>query len=192
MSLFLTPEILINTYINGMFPMADPEDGELYWHTPDPRAIIPLERVKMPRSLKQAIRKENFTFRIDSAFEDVIVNCSQRADTWINEEIIFAYTSLYNLGYAHSVETYKNEDLVGGLYGVSIGGAFFGESMFSSVSNASKAAFYHLVDHLKNKKFILLDSQYLNDHTASLGAIEIRKIQYLNMLNIAVNLPVSF
>jgi leucyl/phenylalanyl-tRNA--protein transferase len=142
--------------------------------------------------LKQAIRKENFTFRIDSAFEDVIVNCSQRADTWINEEIIFAYTSLYNLGYAHSVETYKNEDLVGGLYGVSIGGAFFGESMFSSVSNASKAAFYHLVDHLKNKKFILLDSQYLNDHTASLGAIEIRKIQYLNMLNIAVNLPVSF
>ena len=108
MSLYLTPEILVSAYTQGYFPMADPGDGEIYWHTPDPRAIIPLVNVKVPRSLRQVVRKENFMFKIDSDFENVIKLCSQRDDTWINDEIIFAYTALHDMGLAHSVETYKD------------------------------------------------------------------------------------
>lgn len=192
MSLYLTPEILVSAYTQGFFPMADPGDGEIYWHTPDPRAIIPLHSVNVPRSLKQVIRKENFEFKLDSDFLKVITFCSQRNDTWINDEIIYAYTALHDLGLAHSVETYKDNILVGGLYGVAIGGAFFGESMFSLVSNASKAAFYILVRHLQQNNFMLLDSQYLNEHTAMLGAIEIPYKNYMHILNTAVEMNVRF
>ena len=192
MSLYLTPEVLVSAYTQGYFPMADPSDGEIYWHTPDPRAIFPLETLKTPRSIRQAVRKEGFEFRYDKDFEQVIQLCSQREDTWIDDEIVFAYTSLYDLGLAHSVETYKNDKLVGGLYGVSIGAAFFGESMFSLISNASKAAFFELVGHLRKKGFILLDSQYLNDHTALLGAKEVEYKEYIGLLHKAIEMNVRF
>lgn len=182
----LTPQILINAYSQGYFPMAD-ESGEIYWHNPDLRAIMPLDKIKMPRSLRQYIKKYNMEFRIDSNFEQVIKKCSLRDETWINDEIIRAYINLHYLGYAHSVETFIDNKMVGGLYGVAIGKGFFGESMYSDISNASKAAFYFLVDRLRELDFILLDSQYLNPHTKLLGAIEISKEEYMNILKKVFN-----
>lgn len=183
----LTPEILINAYMQGYFPMAD-ENGEIYWHNPDPRAVMPLDKIKMPRSLKQYIKKYKMKFKIDSNFEQLIRKCANREETWINNEIISAYTNFHFMGFAHSVETFVEDEMVGGLYGVAIGKAFFGESMYSDVSNASKAAFYFLVERLKELDFILLDSQYLNPHTELLGAVEVSKKDYMEILNRAVNL----
>jgi len=183
----LTPQLLINAYSQGYFPMAD-ENGEIYWHNPDPRAIMPLDKIKMPRSLRQYIKKNKMIFRIDTNFEQLIRKCADRDETWINDEIIRAYINFHYLGYAHSVETYIEERMVGGLYGVALGKAFFGESMFSDVSNASKAAFYFLVERLKELNFVLLDSQYLNPHTKLLGAIEISKDEYMKLLNKSLNM----
>jgi len=188
----IEPQFLLNAYASGYFPMAESKESVILWHSPDPRAIIPLDKIKMPRSVRQSIKKEGFKFRIDTAFRQVIEACSQRDDTWISQEIIDSYVILHSAGYAHSVETYKGDSLVGGLYGVALGGAFFGESMFTSVSNASKAAFYHLTNHLIENGFILLDTQFINEFTESLGAVEIPKVQYLNILKIAVKLPVMF
>ncbi|TAL68482.1 MAG: leucyl/phenylalanyl-tRNA--protein transferase [Bacteroidetes bacterium] len=188
----IEPQYLLNAYASGYFPMAESKESVILWHSPDPRAIIPLDRIKMPRSVRQSIKKEGFEFRIDTTFRQVIEACSQRDDTWISQEIIDSYTILHSFGYAHSVETYKEGSLVGGLYGVVLGGAFFGESMFSIVSNSSKAAFYHLAEHLIENGFILLDTQFINEFTESLGAVEIPKVQYLNILKIAVKLPVRF
>ncbi|MBI5325225.1 MAG: leucyl/phenylalanyl-tRNA--protein transferase [Ignavibacteriae bacterium] len=188
----IEPQYLLNAYASGYFPMAESKDSIILWHSPDPRAIIPLAQIKMPRSLRQSIKKEEFEFRIDTAFRQVIEACSQRDDTWISQEIIDSYTILHSFGYAHSVETFKEGNLVGGLYGVALGGAFFGESMFSTVSNASKAAFYHLAEHIIEHGFILLDTQFINEFTESLGAVEIPKVQYLNILKVAVNLLVRF
>ncbi|ROL60275.1 leucyl/phenylalanyl-tRNA--protein transferase [Bacteroidetes/Chlorobi group bacterium ChocPot_Mid] len=187
---FLYPEILISAYSQGFFPMAD-ETGKIYWHNPDPRAIIPLRNVKVPRSLKQFFKKNDVTFRIDSNFEYVIKKCAQRRSSWISPEIEAGFIMFHDYGFAHSVETYIDGEIVGGLYGVAIGGAFFGESMFSDVSNASKAAFYYLVFRMIDRGFILLDSQYVNEFTRSLGAIEIPKINYLNILKRALTLPCS-
>jgi leucyl/phenylalanyl-tRNA--protein transferase len=188
----IEPQFLLNAYSSGYFPMAESKESVILWHSPDPRAIIPLNKIKMPRSVKQSIKKEGFEFRIDTAFRQVIEACSQRDDTWISQEIIDSYTILHSFGYAHSVETYKDGLLVGGLYGVALGGAFFGESMFNSVSNASKAAFYHLANHLIETGFILLDTQYINEFTESLGAVEIPKEHYLRILREAVKFPVRF
>lgn len=172
--------------------MAEGRFGDINWYSPDPRAIIPFERIKIPKSTRQSIKRENFTFKIDSVFEEVIFKCSERDDCWISDEIIDAYIMFHNLGFAHSIETFKDDRLVGGLYGVAIGGAFFGESMFSEISNASKSAFYYLAYHLMSRGFILLDTQFINPHTESLGAIEIPRDTYLKILNRAVNMRVSF
>ncbi len=188
----ITVEDIIYAYQVGYFPMADTFDGQIYWHSPDPRGVIPLDNIKPPRSLIQSIKKKSIEFMIDSNFEEVIRNCSNREVTWISEEIIRLYIELHHLGYAHSVETYSNGKLVGGLYGVTLGGAFFGESMFTIESNASKAAFYVLADRLIRKGYVLLDSQYINEHTQSLGAIEIPRDIYMILLEKALKLPCSF
>ena len=188
---FLCPELLISAYRQGYFPMADEVDGKIYWHSPDPRAVIPLEKIKMPKSLKQFINKNTIDFHIDSDFEYVIKKCADRKTTWINDEIIEAYIDFHYLGFAHSVEAYIDGKIAGGLYGVTMGGAFFGESMFYDVSNASKAAFYFLAIRLMERGFILLDSQYMNQYTANLGAIDIPKAAYMKILNRALMLPCS-
>ncbi|MFN3270273.1 MAG: leucyl/phenylalanyl-tRNA--protein transferase, partial [Candidatus Kapaibacteriota bacterium] len=163
-----------------------PETGEIEWFSPLRRAIFPIYSIKPSHSMKQILKKKIFEVRIDTCFENVIMGCANRPDTWINDVLINSYINLHHLGYAHSVETFKDGLLVGGLYGVAIGAAFFGESMFSLVSNASKVAFYHLIEHLKARNFILLDSQFINEHTKMLGAIEIPRYQYIKILKHAV------
>jgi leucyl/phenylalanyl-tRNA--protein transferase len=181
-SLF-TPEIVLEAYSQGFFPMADSSDGKIYWHSPEPRAIIPFEFSKMPRSLKKTIEKEEFKFSVNADFEFVIRACASRDDTWINEDIIQTYCQIHQMGFAHSFETWKDGKIVGGLYGVCISKAFFGESMFNSISGASKAAFFSLVDFMRANKFKLLDTQFINSHTEMLGAVEIPRSMYLNLLN---------
>lgn len=178
--------------MDGFFPMADHKDGEIYWHSPNPRAIFPISEIFPNRKERQSFKKFNFTYSIDTKFSEVIKNCSDRDDTWISNEIIDIYTELFDNGFAHSVEVYSSNNLVGGLYGVSINGAFFGESMFNFVPNASKAAFYFLIEHLKKQGFLLLDSQYLNDFTEQLGAIEIPKNTYMYLLQKALELDSRF
>ncbi|MCS6809288.1 MAG: leucyl/phenylalanyl-tRNA--protein transferase [Bacteroidota bacterium] len=187
----LTPDLLILAYQQGYFPMAEP-DGEMYWHSPDPRAIIPLDGVRISRSLRKTLAKNIYDIRINTAFHDVITGCADREETWISAEIIDVYTELHERGFAHSVEAWHQGALVGGLYGVAIGGAFFGESMFSRMPDSSKVAFVHLVEHLRSRRFILLDSQYLNPHIQRLGGIEIPRSEYMRRLGIAINIPCSF
>lgn len=184
----IPPQLLIDAYKNGFFPMADPDTGEIEWYSPNPRAIFPIYQIKPSHSTKKILKRAIFEVQFDTCFECVIIGCSNRPDSWINDVIINSYINLHKLGFAHSVETYKDGKLVGGLYGVAIGGAFFGESMFSLISNASKVAFYHLIEHLKKKGFVLLDSQFINEHTKLLGAIEIPMYQYLKILKHAVSL----
>lgn len=181
-STLLLPEMLLVGYRNGFFPMAEPDTGKILWHRPDPRAIIPLHDVPIPRSLRQVLRRGTFTVTLDACFEDVIRACGDRNDSWISEGIVLAYTGLHEMGQAHSIETWLDGRLVGGLYGVHLGAAFFGESMFSTVSNASKVAFAHLVAILRANGFRLLDTQYINAFTASLGAIEIPDAAYQMLL----------
>jgi leucyl/phenylalanyl-tRNA--protein transferase len=179
-------------YERGFFPMGNPETGQISWHRPDPRAIIPLDGVRISRSLRQTLRKNAYKTTINASFDTVILRCSQRTDTWITDEIITTYGQLHYMGHAHSVETWHDGELVGGLYGVSIRGAFFGESMFSSRSDASKVAFVRLVQHLQSHGFALLDTQYINEFTASLGAIEIRDASYQQHLTDALARNTSF
>jgi leucyl/phenylalanyl-tRNA--protein transferase len=187
----IDPDVLLQGYRLGVFPMAM-EEGEIGWFSPDPRAILPLKEFHVPQTLQRIARKKVFEIRIDVAFTEVMRQCAQRSETWINDEIIESYTRLHELGHAHSVETWQNEQLAGGLYGVSIGGAFFGESMFHYVRDASKIALVALVDHLRARKFILLDTQWLTPHLQKFGAIEIPRSQYLHLLSSAVNLPRQF
>lgn len=178
--------LLLAAYTTGYFPMADPEDNKIYWYSPDPRAIIPLEDFKISRSLKQVIKKNIYVIKINTRFEDVINACADRKETWISDEIIGSYINLYKLGYAHSVESWYNDELVGGLYGVAVGSAFFGESMFSRMKNASKVALNALVNILKNNGYLLLDVQYITPHLRQFGAIEIPKENYLKILGNAL------
>jgi leucyl/phenylalanyl-tRNA--protein transferase len=182
----LSPETLLLAYRTGWFPMGEPDSADIYWHSPDPRAIFPLDGVKISRSLRQTINKGHFEFRFDTAFEDVIRACADRPESWITEDIIASYCALHYNGWAHSVETWHEGVLVGGLYGVAVGGAYFGESMFSTMRDASKAAFAVLTEHLRDRNFLLLDSQYINPFTQSLGAIEISREHYLELLGRAV------
>lgn len=192
MSYIFYPDLVLSAYREGYFPMAEDRYGPVYWHSPDPRAIFPLKELKPSLKTLKQIQKCNFTYSINNRFFDVINACAEREDTWINEEIIGVYTALYERKFAHSVEVYQAGELVGGLYGVSINSAFFGESMFNTVSNAAKGAFYFLVEHLKKRDFILLDSQYLNPFTQQLGAIEIPKKKYLSILRKALDKNCSF
>ncbi len=172
----ITWEILYNNYFEGYFPMAD-ELGVITWHSPVFRAVFSITNYKPKKSLKAYLKPEVFHWSINLAFEDVIRKCalprSDQNGTWLTDELINAYIELHRQGFAHSIEVYKGNVLVGGLYGVQIGSAFFGESMFSLVPNASKVAFHHLMQLLKANNYMLMDSQYLNDHTEMLGAVEI-------------------
>lgn len=191
----LTPAQLLSAYSQGWFPMAH-EDGELYWHQPDPRAILPLTAFHVPRSLQRTLKKTPFVVRRNTAFTAVIHACAapdaDREETWINGEIIAAYEQLHRLGYAHSVETWYDGRLVGGLYGVALRGLFAGESMFSRQTDASKIALVHLVRHLRGRGFQLLDVQYQTDHLARFGAIEISNAAYQARLTRAMQLNVTF
>lgn len=191
----LTADDLVYGYINGIFPMAD-ADGTLYWYSPDPRAIIPLDTYRPSKSLRPTINQNIFEIHIDRDFTGVMRQCaaprSQEDGTWISENIIESYTELHHMGLAHSVEAYQQDQLVGGLYGVSIGGAFFGESMFHTVSNASKVAFHALIMRLRERNFRLLDSQFMNDNVRRFGAIEIPKLEYMGRLRKAIALKTRF
>ena len=182
----LSSSLILFAYQTGWFPMANDEDGDIYWHSPERRAIIPIEIEYLKSSLIKSYNKSAEEYTINHNFEYVIEQCANRQSTWISNEIKLAYTELHQQGYAHSIEVWKDGIIIGGLYGVAIGSAFFGESMFSHQSNASKHAFVHLYQHLLKQGFTLLDSQYINDHTQSLGAITISRKVYLEMLSKAV------
>jgi len=185
-------QFLLDAYCNGIFPMADGTAGEIHWFSPEQRGIIPLDGLKISRSLRQTLRKNIFEIRIDSDFEKTIRACAEREDIWISEIIVQSYLNLHRHGFAHSVECWNNNTLVGGLYGVAIGGAFFGESMFSRMNDASKTALVALVQQLNEKGFVLLDTQYVNSHLATLGCVEIPKEEYLERLRIAIQLHCNF
>lgn len=191
----LTPQLLLNAYSQGIFPMGNAK-GELWWYDPNPRAILPLDAFHVPRSLAQRIRRGGFEVRINGAFHDVITACgtptAQREGVWITQEIIEAYCLLHELGYAHSVETWIDGQLVGGLYGVALGGLFAGESMFSRATDASKIALVFLVERLRAKGFTLHDTQYLTPHLQRFGAIEIPRAEYRRQLHEAMQVWAEF
>ena len=192
----LSADLLLRAYEQGWFPMRH-EDGEHYWHDPDPRAIFQLDALRPDRTTRRLLRSGRFRCTINEAFERVIRACADPAlptheGTWISEEMILAYTGLQRAGRAASVEVWENDELVGGIYGVHLGGAFFGESMFSRVSGASRIAFHHLVAHLQARGFILFDTQYINPHTALLGAIEIPRGLFKERLATALSLRTRF
>ena len=171
--------------------MAD-DYGRIEFYRSDPRSVLEFDSLRVSKSLRRVIRQGKYEISLDRDFEGVIRACSRRPETWINEEIIRGFVGLHERGKAHSVEAYRDDELVGGLYGVALGGAFMGESMFSRMRDASKVCFVHLVERLKERKFSLLDCQIQNDHLASLGAIEIPEKEYLRRLREAVELPCSF
>ena len=190
-------ELLVSAYANGWFPMAVDGD-EIRWFSPDPRGIIPLAGFHIPRRLARVIRKGAFRIELNRAFEQVIRACAE-ADrdpldpgTWINDEIIRSYSALHQRGVAHSVEAWMGDRLVGGLYGVALGGAFFGESMFHSEPDASKVALVALVDRLRHQNYQLLDTQWVTDHLLQFGAIEIPRWRYLQLLDAALRRPCTF
>lgn len=187
-------DILLRAYSIGLFPMADSaDDPELFWVEPEMRGIIPLNDFHVSKSLAKVIRKRPFDIRSDTDFEGVMAGCAEQADdrpsTWINATIRRLYTELHEIGHAHSVEAWEGDELVGGLYGVSLGSAFFGESMFSRRTNASKICLVHLVEHLREKGFTLLDTQFTTEHLKTFGAIDVPKAEYAKMLEPAVNRP---
>jgi leucyl/phenylalanyl-tRNA--protein transferase len=190
-SVIIPPEILVKAYRKGLFPMCH-EDGALYWHDPDPRAVFPLDTLEPDRRTARIIRSARFTITCDSAFSDVIAACADREDTWIDERIKGSYVALHRAGHAHSMEAWQGQELVGGIYGVALGGAFFGESMFTRASSAGKVAFHALVAHLRVRGFVLFDSQYINDFTAKLGAVEHPRARFKQDLKAALKLPVTF
>ncbi len=190
-------EILLRAYAEGIFPMAeDADDPEIFWVRPERRGIIPLEHFHVPRSLKRTLRRNPFEIRRNQDFDAVIDGCAsvrrKEGATWINAPIRRAYARLFELGHCHTVEAWQDGQLVGGLYGVSLGRAFFGESMFSRVSDASKQCLVHLVEHLRQRGFTLLDTQFLNDHLVRFGAIEISRQEYECLLTEALRGTAEF
>ncbi len=183
----ITPEILLHGYAQGVFPMADHrDDPEIYWVDPKRRGIIPLHGFHISRSLARCMRRGNHRITINTDFAAVIDACADREDTWINAEIRSHYIALHRINSAHSLEVWQDTTLIGGLYGVTLGSAFFGESMFSARPNASKIALAYLVDRLRLANFTLLDTQFLTPHLASLGAIEIPRADYRQRLQNAL------
>lgn len=177
----IDPNTLLQAYLEGVFPMAD--EDEILWFSPENRGIIPLdERFRVNKGLRRALRKEPFEIRFDTAFTDVMWACAERDDTWIDERIVGSYAILHEHGYAHSVECWDDEGLQGGLYGVQIKNAFFGESMFSRKTDASKIAMVHLVERLRYEGVQLLDTQWMTDHLRTFGGYEVPRAEYLKML----------
>jgi leucyl/phenylalanyl-tRNA--protein transferase len=189
---FLQPNNMLRLYASGAFPMADANSGSINWYLPEVRTIIPLDKYKVPRTSRKAIEKMNFRIKIDKDFDSVVQGCADRESTWISKELITAYKRLKRRGHVHTVETYLNEELVGGLYGVTFRGAFFGESMFSKVTEASKAALVVLLKHLKQKDFVLLDVQYMTEHLKMFGAIEISFEEYTKLLHLSYTSACEF
>jgi leucyl/phenylalanyl-tRNA--protein transferase len=188
----VTPEILLRAYSAGLFPMAESaDDPDIYWVQPELRGIIPLDGLHVSRSLAKTIRKRPFDIRYDTAFRLVMQHCAESTDdrptTWINPMILKLYSELHSLGYAHSVEAWQGEELVGGLYGVSLGSAFFGESMFSRRTDASKICLVHLVERLVAKGFTLLDTQFTTEHLKTFGAIDVPRKAYEKLLEKAMH-----
>ena len=189
-----TPELLLEAYRRGIFPMADPDSGRIDWFSPDPRAIFPLDRFHVPRSVARAARSGRFEIATDTRFEAVMRECAApdvgRERTWIDERLVAAYVGLHRLGHAHSVEAFRDGQLVGGLYGVHLGAAFFGESMFSRPerggTDASKVCLVRLVELMRARGFLLLDTQFSTPHLARFGCIRIRRPVYLALLADAV------
>lgn len=190
----LTLEMLLSAYCNGIFPMAVNKRGDIRWFAPDPRAIIPIdERFHVPHGLKRTLKKKPFEVVMDQDFKGVMEACSTaHGETWISKGIIRAYCELHKLGFAHSVEARINGELVGGLYGVQIRGAFFGESMFQRATDASKVALVHLVEHLWARNFLLLDTQWTTPHLLQFGTCEIPRDDYLKLLAEALQRDVTF
>jgi leucyl/phenylalanyl-tRNA---protein transferase len=183
--------LLLEAYCSGIFPMGTAH-GEVEWFSPDARGIIPLDGFHVPHGLRRTLKKERFEVRINQAFEQVIRACSARTDTWISEEIIASYLNLHQLGYAHSVEAWCDGRLAGGLYGVGLYGAFFGESMFHHETDASKVALVALVRRLQEREYLLLDTQFITPHLQTFGAVEISRTKYLQLLRQALALDCRF
>lgn len=190
----IAPELLLSAYASGWFPMAV-APGEVRWFSPDPRAIIPLDAFHVPRRLARTLRSGAFDVRIDGDFRAVIAACAARPDAdgnWIDEEILESYCALHAAGFAHSVEAWQGGSLAGGLYGVSLGGAFFGESMFHRAPNASKVALAALVERLRARGYALLDTQWATPHLDQFGTLEIPRRRYLRLLADAIRIDASF
>jgi len=189
-----TPDMVLQAYRAGFFPMApDRESAEIRWYDPDVRGVLPIAGLHVPKRLQRTVRKRIYQITFDRDFEAVMRGCaSARSDTWINDEIIALYTALYYQGFAHSVEAWKGGKLVGGLYGIVLGGAFFGESMFSTSVDASKVALVHLVARLWKQGFELLDTQFVNEHLRQFGVYSIPRAEYLERLEKALGKEVSF
>jgi leucyl/phenylalanyl-tRNA--protein transferase len=188
----ISAELLLHAYRNGVFPMAM-DGGEIGWFSPDPRAVVPLDdRFHVPHGLRRTLKKKLFEIRIDTAFQRVLDGCAQRRETWINGEIRTSYLNLHRLGHAHSVEAWQNGELAGGLYGVAIGGAFFGESMYHEVTDASKVALFGLIERLRERGFTLLDTQWTTAHLRTFGTFEMPRSEYLAELRVAVDLSCQF
>ncbi len=181
----IPPELLLDAYSQGFFPMADSRTGRVQWYTADPRAVLPFRPLHVPRRVQRWLRSVPYRYTRDQQFEAVIRACADRADSWINEAIIRSYCGLHRAGHAHSVEVWREGELVGGLYGVSLGGAFFGESMFNRESGASKAALVHLAEHLDARGFQLLEIQMITSLTEQFGAELVTRKEYLPLLGAA-------
>jgi leucyl/phenylalanyl-tRNA---protein transferase len=193
----LSPELLLRAYAAGLFPMAESaEDPDLFWIDPDPRGVLPLDRFHLPRRLRRTLRSGHYEIRVDTAFEAVMRGCAEpteiRPKTWINDEILRLYGALHEQGFAHSVEAWREGELVGGLYGVALRGVFFGESMFSRATDASKVALVHLVARLVAGGFRLLDTQFVTDHLRRFGAVEIPRADYHRQLERALGVEAYF
>lgn len=190
----IAPDALLSAYASGWFPMAI-APGDIRWYSPDPRGIIPLDTFHVPRRLARSLRTSEFEIRLDTSFRTVIENCAAREDAdgdWIDAEIVESYCALHAQGFAHSVETWQEGVLVGGLYGVAVKGAFFGESMFHRVTDASKAALVALVERLRGRDYALLDTQWVTGHLSQFGATEIPRRRYLRLLDAALQVEASF
>lgn len=193
----ITPELLLHAYAQGYFPMAEAADAEdLFWVDPKERGILPLDQFHLPRKLAKLVRQDRFHVTVDTVFDQVMDHCAGtspgRENTWINAEILKLYSDLHHMGFAHSVECWHDDRLVGGLYGVALGAAFFGESMFHTEPNASKVALVHLVARLRFGGYILLDTQFVTDHLRQFGAIEIPRNEYRELLQDAISAEGDF
>jgi len=193
----LTPDLLLRAYAFGVFPMAEGRARrELYWIDPEQRGVLPLDTFHVPRSLRRTVKRGRFDVRVNTAFEEVMCLCAEptatRPDSWINDEILRLYTGLFDRGHAHSIECWQDDQLVGGLYGVSLGAAFFGESMVSRATDASKVALVHLVARLRLGGYTLLDTQFVTDHLGQFGTVEIPRGVYRDQLAIAIETEAEF
>lgn len=193
----ITPQVLLKAYASGIFPMAESaDDPGLFWVEPELRGIIPLEEFHVPRRLARTVRQNIFDIRFDSDFDAVIAACAEethdRRSTWINERIRMLYHELFEIGHCHTVEAWQDGKLVGGLYGVKLGAAFFGESMFSRATDASKVALVHLVERLKAQNFRLLDTQFTTEHLKNFGAMDVPRAEYEIILHNALMVEADF